>query len=177
MQQEDTDGDFIGDACDQCTDTDNDGYGNSEFVLNSCPHDNCPNDYDNDFDADSICGDIDNCPNQPNGQTLGTCAKVAGGVVVGTGKTCYSYDDCDELEYCEMSQGDINSNGIGDACECYADCDCNTKVNLSDLVIMKGEFLQSCPCQADCNGDNQVNLGDLVIMKTQFLRSDCPSCP
>ncbi len=174
--QEDTDTDNVGNACDNCIsvsnpsqqDTDEDGIGDA------C--DPCPNDFDNDKDADSICGDIDNCPNHPNGQTLGTCAKLAGGVIVGMGATCSVYEDCNEDEYCQMEQGDCNENSIGDACECYADVNCSTKVDLSDLVIMKGEFLQPCPCQADCNGDNQVNLGDLVIMKTQFLRSDCPVC-
>ncbi len=151
------------------TDIDADGLGNV------C--DNCPNDFDNDKDADSICGDIDNCPSTPNAQTLGTCAKLAGGVLVGIGVTCLSYEDCEEDEICDMIQGDCNGNGIGDACECYADVNCSTKVDLSDLVIMKGEFLQSCPCQADCNGDNQVNLSDLVIMKAQFMRTDCPACP
>lgn len=155
--QEDADGDGTGNACDECTDTDGDGFGNPSFSGNIC--------------------EADNCPNSPNGNILGTCSKVTGGVVIGTGVTCLSYEDCQEDEYCDMVQGDCNNNGIGDACECYADVNCSTKVDLSDLVIMKGEFLQSCPCQADCNGDNQVNLGDSVIMKTQFLRTNCPACP
>ncbi len=175
--QEDTDADHVGNACDNCPDvpnptqedTDNDKIGNA------C--DPCPNDFNNDSDLDTVCGDIDNCPSTPNGSTLGTCAKLAGGVIVGMGVTCLVYEDCNEDEYCQLEQGDCNDNGIGDACECYADVNCSTKVDLSDLVIMKGEFLQTCPCQADCNGDNQVNLGDLVIMKSQFLRSGCPACP
>ena len=150
----DTDADGIGDICDQCI-----------------------NDPDNDSDLYTVCGDINNCPSTPNGSTLGTCAKLAGGVIIGTGVTCLNYEDCEEGEYCQMEQGDVNNNGIGGACECYADVNCSTKVDLADLVIMKGEFLQSCPCQADCNGDNVVNLGDLVIMKTQFMRSNCPACP
>lgn len=40
--QADGDGDAIGDACDDCTDTDGDGFGNPGFPLNTCLVDNCP---------------------------------------------------------------------------------------------------------------------------------------
>ena len=122
----DTDADGIGDICDQCI-----------------------NDPDNDSDLYTVCGDINNCPSTPNGSTLGTCAKLAGGVIIGTGVTCLNYEDCEEDEYCQMEQGDVNNNGMGEACECYADVNCSTKVDLADLVVMK----------------------------TQFLRTDCPACP
>jgi hypothetical protein len=127
-----------------------------------------------DSDGDGVLNNDDNCPMCPNGNILGAYSTVTGGVVIGTGVTCSSYEDYQEDEYCDMVQADCNANGIGDVCECYADVNCSNKIDLADLVIMKQEFLQSCPCQADCNGDNQVNLGDLVIMKTQFLRTDCP---
>jgi hypothetical protein len=42
--QEDADGDAIGDSCDVCTDTDGDGYGNPNFPANTCQEDNCPDD-------------------------------------------------------------------------------------------------------------------------------------
>ena len=48
--QEDSDDDGIGDVCDVCS-----------F------------DTQNDIDGDGFCGDVDNCPNKPNGPTLGTC--------------------------------------------------------------------------------------------------------
>src|SRR6185436_3559480 len=40
--QEDTDADGVGDACDPCTDTDEDGSGNPGFRANVCPTDDCP---------------------------------------------------------------------------------------------------------------------------------------
>lgn len=143
-----------------------------------------------DQDADSALGICDNCPDQPNGQLLGTCVRAMGSppfnIIVGVGShltTCAADTACNYQagEFCQLSQGDSNNNGIGDACECYADVNCSTKVDLADLVIMKAEFLRTdCatnPCSADCNGDHQVNLTDLVVMKTQFLRNGCPACP
>lgn len=44
-EQQDFDADDIGDACDLCTDTDQDGFGNPGFVANTCPDDNCPDVY------------------------------------------------------------------------------------------------------------------------------------
>jgi hypothetical protein len=55
--QLDADGDEIGDACDPCTDTDGDGFGNPGFAANTCPPDNC-SEVDNldqlDTDGDGI---------------------------------------------------------------------------------------------------------------------------
>jgi hypothetical protein len=42
--QADADLDRTGDACDACTDTDGDGYGDPGFPANTCPLDGCPND-------------------------------------------------------------------------------------------------------------------------------------
>ena len=61
--QEESDGDFIGDVCDLCTDTDGDGFGNMDFP-NACAVDLCPfNPGANvDTDADGWADECDNCP-------------------------------------------------------------------------------------------------------------------
>ncbi len=61
-EQGDGDADLIGDACDNCTDTDNDGFGNLGYPGNTCQPDNCPlvanlaqTDSDNDGLGDACC--------------------------------------------------------------------------------------------------------------------------
>jgi len=71
--QEDADLDSIGDACDDCTDTDGDGFGNPGFAANNCEKDNCPNDSNSDqadIDVDGV-GDI--CDNCPTGVSVAKC--------------------------------------------------------------------------------------------------------
>ena len=66
---DDYDEDGIGDACDDCTDKDGDGYGNPGFPSNTCPLDNCPYDYNpgqDDYDEDEIGDVCDNCPDDYN---------------------------------------------------------------------------------------------------------------
>jgi hypothetical protein len=61
--------DYSGDACDSCTDADNDGFGNPGVPANICPDDNCPfvyNPAQTDGDGDGAGDDCDVCPLQPN---------------------------------------------------------------------------------------------------------------
>jgi hypothetical protein len=62
--QEDSDGDLAGDACDPCTDTDLDGFGNPGFPANVCATDICPfvPDPQVDTDGDGLGDPCDNCP-------------------------------------------------------------------------------------------------------------------
>lgn len=63
--QDDADDDLIGDACDDCTDTDGDGYGDPGYPVNTCITDNCPsahNPSQADFDGDGYGDVCDNCP-------------------------------------------------------------------------------------------------------------------
>ena len=87
--QANADSDAFGDACDTCTDTDGDGFGNPGFPNNTCADDNCPaisnpsqadNDgdgagdaCDNDDDNDGTPDAIDGCPFDPNKIAPGQC--------------------------------------------------------------------------------------------------------
>jgi len=71
-------GPFLGDACDPCTDSDGDGFGDPGFPLNTCPTDNCPytpnpdqtdTDHDGVGDACFICATLGSLP------TWGTVAQ------------------------------------------------------------------------------------------------------
>jgi hypothetical protein len=67
--QADADEDDIGDVCDLCTDTDEDGYGNPGYSYNTCDLDNCPDDYNPtqaDTDGDGIGDACDTNPPEPS---------------------------------------------------------------------------------------------------------------
>jgi len=62
--QEDYDEDGIGDSCDVCTDSDQDGFGDPDFPANTCALDNCPDDWNADqfdLDQDNVGDECDNC--------------------------------------------------------------------------------------------------------------------
>ncbi|RKX26033.1 MAG: hypothetical protein DRP45_04535 [Candidatus Zixiibacteriota bacterium] len=108
VNQEDADGDEIGDSCDVCTDTDNDGYGNPGYAVNTCDDDNCPDYYNPtqaDTDGDGIGDACDECTDT-DGDGFGNPGFAA--------NTCPD-DNCPDI-YNE-NQTDTDLDGKGDACD------------------------------------------------------------
>lgn len=103
--QADRDTDGIGDVCDECTDTDQDGYGDPGITQNTCPEDTCPdtpNANQTDADNDGIGDACDTCPTDPlnDADNDGICGSI---------------DNCPS-DY-NPGQSDTDGDGIGDACE------------------------------------------------------------
>jgi len=187
--QLDTDGDGIGDACDECTDSDDDGFGDPGFAANTCPDDNCPltanagqedadmdgagdvcdicpnDENDADFDLDGVCDDIDNCPLTQN-------AGQEDGDVDGRGDLC---DNCPVDS--NPLQEDLDLDGSGDACDICTDSD-------GDGAGDPGFPANSCPedncpvlpnpLQSDLDSDG---LGDDCDPCYQNADLGCVACP
>ena len=159
MNQEDRDEDGAGDVCDNCTDIDDDGYGNPGFP-NTCDEDNCPsiaNPGQEDGDHDGLGNVCDNCP--------------------------ADYNPAQKDTY--PPQG----NGIGDVCECEGNFDCDRDVDADDVVKFLWDFGRSqyndpCTnerfCYGDFECDGDVDATDVTKFLEDFGRSQynkpCPVC-
>jgi PKD repeat protein len=106
--QADGDEDGSGDACDLCTDTDRDGYGNPGFVANTCAEDNCPSGYNPsqaDADGDGVGDRCDPCTDT-DGDGYGDPGYVA--------NTC-PLDNCPDTY--NLDQTDQDNDGKGNPCD------------------------------------------------------------
>lgn len=104
--QEDLDGDGGGDACDPCTDSDDDGFGNPGFPANGCPEDDCPLASDPaqlDGDGDGYGDACDTCPAVAN-------PSQTDGDFDGVGDLC---DLCSGAP----DQNDADNDGVPDGCD------------------------------------------------------------
>ncbi len=157
-----------------CYDTDGDGYGDPDHPENTCPDDNCPdifnddqsdsdaddigdvcdvcpNDADNDIDADGICGDIDNCPDVYNpGQV------ISGGLSVGDACCCEQRGDINHDGEINIEDliGMVNHMfqfGIGPVCPSEGDIDgMGGFMDIADLIHLVNYMFQEGPDPAPC---------------------------
>jgi hypothetical protein len=150
--QNDADRDGAGDACDPCTDTDGDGFGDScLFGPALCPPDNCPlvpNPGQEDGDGDGAGDACDFCPSDPRDDL--------------------DYDGaCDSADICPLvanpGQEDADLDGLGDACDnCPAQA--NPEQSDSDRDGL-GDPCDLCPAVAnpfdtDADGDGRGDTCD-----------------
>ena len=146
VDQADADGDGAGDVCDDCTDTDGDGYGNPGFPHNTCDEDNCPsisNPGQEDEDGDGTGDVCDDCTDT-DGDGYGN---------PGFPNTC-DEDNCPSIE--NPGQEDLDGDGAGDICD---NCPCLANPNQEDADGDDlGNVCDNCPSnantdQADSDGD------------------------
>jgi spore coat protein A len=112
--QADADADFVGDACDACTDTDGDGYGDPGFAANTCALDGCPSDPLKSAPGQCGCGvaEIDS-----DGDGVSDCVDNCDSIANAGQQDCDGDGIGDVCEYASGSQWDANGNGTPDQCE------------------------------------------------------------
>jgi hypothetical protein len=143
-EQEDADGDGVGNACDNCPterpdDADADGL--------CCPQDNCCAEFNPgqlDADGDGVGDACDNCPADPNpdqadrvhpGGAGDVCENPDGDALVDAVDNCPSVANADQADLdldgpgdacdvcasvVDVSQGDADGDGFGDLCDACA---------------------------------------------------------
>jgi len=178
--QADSDGDLIGDACDTCTDTDGDGFGNPGFPANTCPLDNCPHVYNpdqTDTDGDGLGDVCDNCPAVANPDQKDSDGD-------GFGDAC---DNCPLVK--NPDQIDTDGDGVGDVCDnCVSTPNPDQKDTDGDGL---GDACDNCPKvanpdQKDTDGDGVGDACDNCVSIANSDQTDtdgdglgdaCDNCP
>ena len=137
--QIDSDGDGFGNACDVCPGFDDATDTDGDQIADGC--DGCPLDFDNDIDADGVCGNADNCPAVSNPLQIDNNSD-------GIGDAC-----C-----CPGQRGNIDGDG-------------NDGIDVADVTYLvsfmfKRGPLPPCPLLANTNGDSQqsIDVSDLTFL-------------
>ena len=152
MSQTDTDGDGLGNVCDNCIPKPNGPdlgtcVGGSDIGRTCLNPEDCAGGFcstnqedldgngvgdacEQDMDQDGIPDLADNCESEPNGPLLGTCV-----IGLNIGQDCDANADCGKSGLCSMDQEDADGDGYGDACELTMDSD-------SDGVF---DYTDNCP--------------------------------
>ena len=114
----DSDGDGIGDDCDNCEGYDDNLDADQDEIPDGC--DDCPDDFDNDIDGDGICGDIDlfpDCHNQAGDLNDDLTIDIQDIVLMLT----IILEESDSISACQLKDADFNGDRI---------------VNINDIIGM-----------------------------------------
>ena len=134
----DSDGDGIGDDCDNCEGYDDTLDIDEDNIPDGC--DECPNDGDNDLDGDGICGDIDECPNDFDND-------LDGDGICG---------DIDLFPDCHNYAGDLDDNFY---------IDVQDIILVISIILGDSDSISTCQlADADLNSDRVVNINDIINM-------------
>lgn len=158
-QEDDSDSDGIGDACDNCWYEDNPDQADS--------NENCP---DPPYSSDPHCGDC--CEGGGNACVDGD----EDGIIDGEDNCPDDYNPLQEDNYPPQT------NGCGDACECKGDFNSDGVIpgaELGQFAIDYGR--ENCtednPCKGDFNCDGMITGAELAQFAINYGREDCPICP
>jgi hypothetical protein len=177
--QEDSDGDAVGDSCDACEGYDDNADSDSDTVPDGC--DNCPsisNVNQDDADTDGVGNACDQCPGYDDNADFDNDTVAD------------SCDNCPEVY--NPNQPDSDGDGIGDACEStcctgstMGNVDCEGIVDIGDvtelialLFIRVGDPF-CCEDEADLDYNGDIDIGDLTILTNRLFITvtDPPLCP
>lgn len=174
--EDDTDGDIILDSCDNCIEgqpghscegtgcrntdqADRDG----DTIGDIC--DVCPDFFENDIDADGVCGDVDNCPEVANGPQQDNQHDEDND---GVGDAC---DNC--VDDANPDQLDTDGDLYGNACDECPDDPLKTLVGFCGCGIPDTDSDNTPPpdCAEDCIHD-EVNDPDQDNVCSYFDNCD-----